>query len=402
MFRYHVWLVDCRILVPVLIGTKQKQTHNNTAVATISLGILVVCAGGVRCQHGPMVCAGGYSCQHGPTVCAGGFRCQHGPTEIPRLLLLGCAGGFGSQHGPPPQINCNHFGSSVGSMLLARTPCLLSFMLSIFLPLWKPLPIHGTNQTGGWRQQIAARERTPRGQVSRCPAALGLLQEWGEGILSTVRLHGHCLRLQRQPDYPAHPAIARLAAVGNREGDHNSHTNLVRLLYEELGFQNYIHQMPGDGKCSHTIRPTDMMRLLSLNPENLKKHFRLNRDAIREFWRALLSSEQGRHMQSLHPYLRTITDISTLDCHIPITLHEDAGPYTKNLGTNIVSWGPVRVSGREWETKFVHHTHIDMKLQPLDHTAAEWDDLFDDFDRAWTGVHEDGNAMRKIDVWIGS
>jgi len=127
--------------------------------------------------------------------------------------------------------NCNHFGSSVGSMLLARTPCLLSFMVSIFSPLWKPLPIHGTNQTGGWRQQIAARERTPRGQVSRCPAALGLLQEWGEGILSTVRLHGHCLRLQRQPDYPAHPAIARLAAVGNREGDQNSHTNLVRLLF---------------------------------------------------------------------------------------------------------------------------------------------------------------------------
>ena len=43
-------------------------------------------------------------------------------------------------------------------------------------------------------------------------------------------------------------------------------------------------------------------------------------------------------MQNVHPYLRTITDISTLDCVVPVTLHEDAGPYTKNLGANVVAW----------------------------------------------------------------
>ena len=75
-----------RILVPVLIGPKHKQTRNNTAVATISLGMLVVCAGGVRSQHGPMVCAGGLCSQHGPMVCAGGFRSQHGPTETETVV----------------------------------------------------------------------------------------------------------------------------------------------------------------------------------------------------------------------------------------------------------------------------------------------------------------------------
>ena len=79
-----------RILVPVLIGPKHKQTRNNTAVATISLGMLVVRAGGVRGQHGPMVRAGGFRSQHGPLVCAGGTRSQHGPTDILFVRKIVC------------------------------------------------------------------------------------------------------------------------------------------------------------------------------------------------------------------------------------------------------------------------------------------------------------------------
>ena len=79
----------------------------------------------------------------------------------------------------------------------------------------------------------------------------------------------------------------------------------------------------------HTLHPTDLIRLMHWhNRVKFGRIFGTNRVALYNVWRSLLSNDDGREFQQLHPDL-TEKAPDDLKTSVPIIIHEDAAPFSK-------------------------------------------------------------------------
>ena len=98
-----------------------------------------------------------------------------------------------------------------------------------------------------------------------------------------------------------------------------------------------------DDTVTHTLPPTALIRLIH-RPNRVKfgQIFGTDRAALKKFWQSLLSSDDGTEFQALHPDLKDKTP-EDLETSMPIIIHEDAAPYSKRRGVNVLQWGPLMV-----------------------------------------------------------
>ena len=159
--------------------------------------------------------------------------------------------------------------------------------------------------------------------------------------------------------------VAKTCRAGQRDGINiamnnkfaslgtDSFKNCNRDLDDLLkGVGAYDHVVETNGSCfTHCIPPTEIVKLLGKRPEKFKMHLAPSKDACREFWRGLFSSEQGMQYARSHPHLqgKTVKDLETT---IATRLHEDSGPFTKVKGVDVLSWSSLLGKGTEKECKY--------------------------------------------------
>ena len=246
-------------------------------------------------------------------------------------------------------------------------------MASILDPLFGA-PFTEHRPRGGWRQRIAAyaaRSRSPSGRTTKSQASLRQLKLWASGVASAPQVWYQIDGLVS--DGFRNPSIDRIHRCASSATDQNCHSRLLHIFSVECGFQDIITHIDG-GSVSEVLRPSSLLRLLQTST-SFKQMFGADETRLLEFWSSLLGSEHGRKYHALHPHLRG-RSINSLRKTIPITLHEDAGPFSKTKSVNVVSWSPLLGSGAELEQKYLHHAEV--KYKGASCCDAAWDDLFAD------------------------
>ena len=127
------------------------------------------------------------------------------------------------------------------------------------------------------------------------------------------------------------PMVHRLAKVAGTPSEG------ISKLMTDCGFANLISEVPGGSLAKHFVRPSALLHFLySHCPEKLKETMGCSdQDLLEGFWKELLP--MSPELQNLACFRGTRS--SDWRCIVPCTIHEDAGPYTKKLSTNIVSFG---------------------------------------------------------------
>ena len=127
-----------------------------------------------------------------------------------------------------------------------------------------------------------------------------------------------------------HPMVHRLARVTADPA-----RGLMSLM-DECGFGAAISSVPGP-LVSDMCLPSSILNLLHDHfPNKLPELLGCaDEELLAGFWEQLLPK---------HPELRASpwfrnTSSSDWGRIVPCTIHEDAGPYTKKLSANVLSWG---------------------------------------------------------------
>ena len=173
---------------------------------------------------------------------------------------------------------------------------------------------------GGWRQRHDAAARPD--PVPPPKSALRHLLNWGDGATPAVELGRHMQDLVDDGEVQ-HPMVHNLAGIlGSQEG---SAAHRLFGLLERCGFPALISEMPGP-LMTHFVKPSTWLELLH-------RHFRASfeellgadPDYLADFWAAMLP--RSAELRD-HPLFQNTTRAEWRHI-VPLTLHEDAGPFTK-------------------------------------------------------------------------
>ena len=206
--------------------------------------------------------------------------------------------------------------------------------------------------------------------------AAGLLNDWGEGRISSTQLQGHMAAARS--DGLQHPMVHRLANVA--AGAH-SHSSLLQVL-EAHGILGLLTPMES-GLLSHVILPSDIVSMLLADfPSQFRSRLGAEPEKVRSFWRDFLARPQTQQWAAAHPFLAG-KSVADLVCTIPCTVHVDAGPITKRKSATCLSWTSLIGSGSEKGSQFLIGTHIKGE-HDADHDA--WRAVLSDFDAMASGI----------------
>ena len=146
------------------------------------------------------------------------------------------------------------------------------------------------------------------------------------------------------------PMLQTLASIGDRNMEHCS--DRLHKVLNDSGAYDHVIETGGDG-YTYCILPSEVVKLVARNPRAFNMHFAPNKEVCRRFWRDFLFSTEGQDYRARHPVLKymTLEDLATV---IPLRIHEDSGPYSKNGSVSVLSWSSLLARGNEKETRYVH------------------------------------------------
>ena len=265
---------------------------------------------------------------------------------------------------------CTHCGSSVLPFL--------QFANTMFASALFRRRQNAKRKRGGWRQRDA--DSTDE-EVQDRPSffALGLLQEWSDGIQSAAQLQTHMGRALR--DGISDPLSQRLGAMGQGQ---DAHRGLLGIL-GELGLMDLISEIPGDSSWTHWIKPsTWLSHICKTYPRAFRVHFGCEEESLLQFWTGFMQSEERREWASQHPCLKDKTPHQLRHC-VPCSLHQDAGPVAKNLSADCLSFCSLVGRGPERVTKFL----VASEIKRAGNDKQIWECVLDDFRDLSRGIIRD-------------
>jgi len=251
-------------------------------------------------------------------------------------------------------------------------------------PLWAPLcQPRKRRRVGGWRQRAARGEDDEEETFSMSSLAAGHLSSWCDGIQSAAALRRHMA--DAVSDGFKHPMVTRfgnLGGGGGRPSGQHCHESLVRLL-QACGVNRCLTSLPSPSDVSHIILPSTIIKVAAQDyPTLFKKYFGANARKVEMFWRGFFESGFNREWAAAHPCLHG-KSLEQLRNSIPITIHEDAGPISKNLSANCISFSSLLGEGDEKVTKFLSFTYV--KGRKTINTRIAWDAFLEDLHHVSTG-----------------
>ena len=160
-------------------------------------------------------------------------------------------------------------------------------------------------------------------------------------------------------------ALARLARACRRDGVQIPMLNKLA----DIGTEDYLNCYKGlktimrqggilgqltslrDSLYTHCLLPSIVFRLIAGTPRLFRIRLGANKNDLRTFWTNLFSIPECIALRNLHPHLKNKT-MNELSRMLPLRIHEDAGPFTKTKGMNLISWSSLLARGTELESKY--------------------------------------------------
>ena len=232
--------------------------------------------------------------------------------------------------------------------------------------------------------------------LRKCRKAMRLIHDWSLGSCSAPHLWkhvDHAVLDNSQDGIPDHPLLSCLHKCANSGSDQNCHRRLLKLFLDDCSFNNFLSSIDGaDSSVTSVIKPSAILQILHRSdPATFSRVMGADKSRLEAFWRNLFASPEGQQYKSIHPVLRNKT-VEELSSTIPITLHEDAGPYAKGKSANSLSWQPLLGSGSDLEQNFLHHTEIKRSGAPC-YCFPAWRHFFKEFDYLAEGTTVEGNIV---------
>ena len=151
------------------------------------------------------------------------------------------------------------------------------------------LPLQGANVRGGWRQrleQAAPAARPPSLQ------ALGLLRDWGDGLVSSAHVCKHMRYAVL--DGSGHPMIQKLGNVSMECSTNHAAAQALMSLMEKCGFGDLITELEG-AVASHICLPSDLISCIhNTLPDKFVEVLGADKQNIRAFGGSLSSGTPFR------------------------------------------------------------------------------------------------------------
>ena len=231
--------------------------------------------------------------------------------------------------------------------------------------------------------------------IEPCVTAYRLLRHWAVGNLPATELWwtaDGCVS-----DGMDRPAMNELHLIGSHRGDGNCNKRLKELLLP-LGFDKLLTPV-ASGSVSTMIKPSSLFKAMYVrSPQQFAVRLGASSVLLGQFWKGLFSTAEGRELREANSYL-TGKRWQDLVHAIPICLHEDAGPFSKSKGCNLLQWYALNGHGGDVETRYYIFSFLKVAGAPADLSAAAWDILLADFDDLAAGFSsEDGEAFAPIDA----
>ena len=172
-----------------------------------------------------------------------------------------------------------------------------------------------------------------------------ILLDWSDGIVNAVGLVRYSRYAKR--DGLNLEMIDKFANCGG-----SNYENAAKHLKEVLraaGSEEMVTHI-SDNVYKYGILPSDIIKLIARSPDQFKLRLAPSTDEIELFWQDFFSSESGMQYKRVHPHLKNAT-AQSLKSKLAIRIHQDAGPFTKSLSVDVISWSSMHGTGTELETK---------------------------------------------------
>ena len=128
-----------------------------------------------------------------------------------------------------------------------------------------------------------------------------------------------------------------------------------RLLPLDEG-PNVVEVPEGDVRV--VLPPAATFRwLMAKHPVRFQSHFGADLAGVQGWWEQLLATTDGPRFWALHPWLRGRCP-ADLRRHVPLVIHEDAGPISKLSSAFVRSFHSVLGVGTELESRFLIASYV--------------------------------------------
>jgi len=197
-----------------------------------------------------------------------------------------------------------------------------------------------------------------------------LILDWTDGAISATRLQRHAATFLQ--DGNAHPMATRLASIG---ADNHAQSGMRRLL-ESYGVPQLLTRYPGEA-ATDVMLPSAWLRLLHAYTHEFRLRLGAEVGKLRAFWSKFLLRPATRHIAATHPILVGL-GVDALANMVPLTLHTDAAPASKEKSCVCISFASLLGTGDEKLTRFVCATYL--KERGVDDAAA-WTHILGDLEK---------------------
>ena len=244
---------------------------------------------------------------------------------------------------------------------------------------------------GGFRQRRRAEpdELGDATQPGCSRISTGLLLDWCDGYISSSKL---CFHLNR--GFRDGTNCLLMDVLGCRGVDQHSNSHVVQFA-KSLLLTNLVGTVSDpDEDWRSWVPPSELLQQISRNyPGEFERRLGANENDLQRFWTGFLGSSVGASIAGDHFFLRGKTP-GTLRRVIPVTVFEDAGPYSHGGSCNCICFSAILGSGDERRCKYV--VGVCVKLHgdgAVGHVI--WNDVLTSFEKLctdgfWTATISDG------------
>ena len=243
---------------------------------------------------------------------------------------------------------------------------------------------------GGWRQRQATEDvAEDQEMVSRI--VMGHLQDWADGVSSSTAVKRHME--YAVADGVTHHMVERLAKIGSTDGSmQHCHSDLMSIM-TQVGIPELITHVTEEGSVDYMVLPSTLIRCLHNHYKHeFQKRLGCDTRKLEPFWKQFFASRARRAWASQHPFLKSRATVDWSHA-VPLTVHEDAGPASKLLSANCLSFSGLLGVGDEKVTKFLVCSSIKNKTR-TDHNA--WPRLLADLDMLGEGIELGGEVWKFV------
>ena len=251
---------------------------------------------------------------------------------------------------------------------------------------------------GGWRQFAVADD--PSDIVEREGEeevlAVEYLFQWAWGTTAIPSSAALCCRLARRAlQQGVRTPLMEALALGHNDFRSRVDANATRCLRNALVSwadpRALLTSVAGSSVDTVALPHTVFATIAKRSPVEFLERLGADRAGVRRFWEQLLETREGQAMALLHGHVRG-KSLDELEMYIPLAIHEDSAPCSKNDSAVVRDWFSLLArGGTDLQCRYLITSYIKSKHATMNDKS--WPLVLDSFERLHRGTDDAGEPL---------